>query len=544
MKKLFCIALAFFMVLSLTACGSQRENLMEDILPNISHAQGTTGEEPEILDFYMELFRTTHAEDKNTLISPLSVLHALSMTANGAKGKTLQQMEAVFGLNIDALNNAALNTGDDTEELHLANSLWFRNSTDFTINQDFLQSNADFYGADVFKAPFNADTCRQVNDWVKENTDGMIPNILDQIPDTAVMYLVNALAFDAQWEEVYREWDIGEGEFITQRGCLRTVEMMHSEENRYFEDAYGSGFMKYYEGRRYAFVGLLPQMGTSLEEYLEVLDGEYLHNLLTGFDEAKVMVSMPKFQVEYDVELSNVLKEMGMTDAFNAELADFSGIGHSAMGKIFISRVLHKTFMSVDAQGTRAGAATIVEAPAAGAFEPDFYVIDLNRPFIYMLIDTETYLPLFVGAMTDPVGAEVMPIEETLSEPPELSVIWDGGSAVFQSGNYSWEGPGINGQIQAVVACGSHPLDGFRKPEFTGVWGDWLTLSFPVAPDSIEIVRWPGEDVGNMDARGQKIEPEGICLPLEEGDWVYQIVASWNRDGWKGQAEYHLYLSR
>ena len=95
-----------------------------------------------------------------------------------------------------------------------------------------------------------------------------------------------------------------------------------------------------------------------------------------------------------------------------------------------------------------------------------------------------------------------------------------------------------------MVACGSHPLDGFRKPEFTGVRGDWLTLSFPVEPDSIEIVRWSGEDVGNVDARGQKIEPEGICFPLEEGDWVYQIVASWNRDGWKGQAEYHLYLSR
>lgn len=544
MNKLICFMLAVFMVLSLAGCGRQPENLMEEIQPNISHAQIPTGDEPAILDFYMDLFRTTHVEDKNTLISPLSVLHALSMTANGAKGNTLQQMEAVFGLNIDALNNAALNTGDDTEELHLANSLWFRDSSDFTINQDFLQTNADFYGADVFKAPFNADTCRQVNDWVKENTDGMIPNILDQIPDTAVMYLVNALAFDALWEKVYREWDIREGEFTTQRGYLRTVEMMHSEENRYFEDAYGCGFMKYYEGRRYAFVGLLPKMGTSLEEYLEVLDGEYLHNLLSAFDDAKVMVSMPKFQVEYDVELSNVLKEIGMTDAFNAELADFSGIGHSAMGKIFISRVLHKTFMSVDAQGTRAGAATIVEAPAAGAFEPDFYVIDLNRPFIYMLIDTETNLPLFVGAMTDPVGAEVMPIEETLSEPPELRVIWDNGSMAVKSGNYSWEGPADNGQTQGVIACGSHPLDGFRKSDFVGVWGDWLALSFPVEPDSLEIIRWPGDAAGNVDSHGQNVEPEGIYLPLEEGEWVYQIVASWNREGWKGQAEYHLYICR
>ena len=544
MKRFTCIVLVLLLILSMAACSREPENLMEEVKPNISESTAATGYESEMLDFYMELFRMTHAQDKNTLISPLSVLQALSMTANGAKGDTLRQMEWVFGLSIDELNHAALTTGDDTGKLHLANSLWFRDSADFTVNQDFLQTNADFYGADIYKTAFDADTCRQINDWVKENTQGMIPNILDQVPDNAVMYLVNALAFDAKWQEIYRESAIFEGNFITQRGYQRTVEMMHSEENRYYEDAHGCGFMKYYEGRRYAFVGLLPGMGTSLEDYLEILDGEYLHNLLSGFAEAKVMVSMPKFQVEFDVELSDVLMEMGMTDAFNVELADFSGIGHSDMGNIFISRVLHKTFMSVDAQGTRAGAATIVEAPAAGAFEPDFYTVDLNRPFIYLLIDTETNLPIFIGAMTDPVGAETMPIEEPLSGPPELNVYWEEGTLAAQSGNYSWEGPEINGQIQAVVACGAHPLDGSRKLEFTAVSGDWLTLSFPVEPDSIQIVRWPGEDVGNLDAQGQYIEPDGSFLDLEEGEWVYQIVASWTRDGWKGQAEYHLYLSR
>ena len=544
MKRFICIVLVLLLILSLTACRSEPENLMEAVKPNSSYAQTATGYEPEILDFYMNLFRKTHAQDKNTLISPLSVLQALSMTANGARGETLRQMESVFGLDIDALNNASLNLGDNSEFLHLANSVWLRDSDDFTVNPDFLQRNADFYGADVFKAPFDAETCRQINAWVEENTDGMIPHILDQVPDNAVMYLVNALAFDAKWQEIYRESAIFEGSFTTQRGYRRTVEMMHSEEKLYLADQYATGFIKYYEGGRYGFAALVPNEGITLEAYVNSLTGEGLYSLLSEPNETKVMVSMPKFQVEYDVEMSNILKAMGMTDAFDAGLADFSGIGQSEKGNIYISRVLHKTFMSVDAQGTRAGAATIVEAPAAGAFEPDFYTVDLNRPFIYLLIDTKTNLPIFIGAMTDPVGAEAMPIEEPLSGPPEVNAYWEEGTLAAQSGNYSWEGPEINGQIQGVVACGAHPLDGFRKSEFTAVSGDWLTLSFPVEPDSIEIVRWPGEDVGNVDARGQKIEPEGICLPLEEGDWVYQIVASWNRDGWKGRAEYHLYLSR
>ena len=107
MKRYTCIALVLLLILSMTACSREPENLMEAVKPNISYAQNATGYEPEILDFYMNLFRKTHAQDKNTLISPLSVLQALSMTANGARGETLRQMEEVFGLDIDALRIVA-----------------------------------------------------------------------------------------------------------------------------------------------------------------------------------------------------------------------------------------------------------------------------------------------------------------------------------------------------------------------------------------------------------------------------------------------------
>ena len=115
---------------------------------------------------------------------------------------------------------------------------------------------------------------------------------------------------------------------------------------------------------------------------------------------------------------------------------------------------------------------------------------------------------------------------------------------IAKSGNYSWEGPAVNGKAQCVVACGAHPLDGVPMPEFTSVSGEWLILSFPVEPDEITIQCWPREDIGRTRAWGTAVEFDGTYLPMEEGDWVFQVVAKWNREDWKGEAEYHLYLSR
>lgn len=559
MKKLILFILALSLILSLTGCAGQgqSENLMENVTRSTGPVMVTSGEEePKVLDFYVRLFRQTHGQDENTLISPLSILQALSMTANGAKGETLEQMEEVFGVSLDLLNRANINHDDGTGKLSIANSVWFRDSGDFTVNQDFLQTNADYYGADIFKAPFDDATCKEINAWVEEHTDGMIPSVLDEIPETAVMYLVNALAFDARWEEIYREDQVRNGTFTTQRGYTRDVEMMYSEEGLYYEDAYASGFFKYYEGGRYAFVGLLPHMGITLEEYLEVLDGAYLHNLLSNPWEARVMVSMPKFRVEYDVAMSEILQEMGMTNAFRGDLADFSGIGHSDLGNLYISRVLHKTFIQVDEQGTKAGAATAVEINAESAMEPDHYAVSLDRPFVYMIVDMEYACPLFLGTMMDPTGEEAEPIaQEPLASAPMLTIRWEGGQMAVQSGNYSWrytlpdtwsdswEVPEGEGQTQAVIACGAHPLDNIDNRDFTAVTGEWLTLSFPVPPDRITVFRWPGEDLGNPDAAEQAVEPEGFFLPVEEGDWVYQVIAQWDGDGWGGSAEYHLYLS-
>lgn len=414
MKRLIALMLVLAFSLGLTACSQVSANdLMKnvpakavDVLPNMDAGAAAAA------DFGVRLFQTSMEEGKNTLISPLSVLYALAMTANGADGETLAQMEKVLGMDVDNLNSYMLAYLDLLPEskdykMSLANSIWFKDDPDFIVEQSFLQTNADYYGAGAYKAAFDEGTRNDINNWVKEHTDGMIPEIIDEIPDEAIMYLVNALAFDAKWADEYEEHQIREGRFTMEDGTRQDVDMMHSEEYTYLEDDLATGFIKYYKDRRYAFVAMLPNEGVTVSQYVDSLTGEHLRELLNNPQDLTVFASIPKFETEYDTEMSEVLQEMGMTDAFDWRVADFSRLGtYNVDGmNICINRVLHKTFISVTEQGTRAGAATAVEMVAEGAMEiVEFKEVVLDRPFVYMLIDCETNLPFFIGSMMNVNG--------------------------------------------------------------------------------------------------------------------------------------------
>lgn len=552
MKKIICILLTLCLLLSITACASGSDDLMENI--QTKGIQKPTCVEVSLAepgDFGLRLFRQCYENQKNTLISPLSVLSALAMTANGAKGETLSQMEEVLGMDVTSLNNwissymSALESIENGK-LSLANSIWFKDTDSFTVNQDFLQLNADYYGAGIFKAPFDDSTKNDINRWVEEHTDGMVKDILDKIPEEAVMYLVNALAFDAQWQEIYEKSDIRDGTFTNINGAKVDVEMMYSTEHKYLEDDFATGFIKYYEGRDYAFVALLPNQGMTLEGYLDTLTGEKLQALLSNPGNVTVRAGIPKFELEYDVQMSEILEAMGMTDAFNGTLADFSGTGTSTEGNLYISRVLHKTYICVDGKGTRAGAATVVEEVCeSAAMEPDFYVVNLDRPFAYMLIDTQRNLPFFIGTMLDPSGEFAYPVIE---EPPageDLSVmtVRDGDvEFTVSSGNFSLLRPGDDGKMTGIIACGTHPLD--VSQDYQTVTGDRLILSFAAEPDEITMRRWPGNNVGNVNAPGEPVTLEDLTLPIEKGEWVYEINVVWEKEDWSGEASFHLYISR
>ena len=411
MKKQIALLLAFAMLLGLTACGrAEAADLMlnvtaraVDVQPDMDAGASAAA------DFGVQLFQTSLEEGKNTLISPLSVLYALAMTANGADGNTLAQMEDVLGMDCDNLKSFMLAYMDllpaaKDYKLSLANSIWFKDDPAFTVDQSFLQTNADYHGADIYKAAFDEITRNDINNWVKQHTDGMIPEIIDDIPEEAIMYLVNALAFEARWEEVYDEFQIREGRFTTEDGTRQNVDLMHSEESAWLEDDKATGFIKYYQDRRYAFVALLPHEGVSVAEYVESLTGEGLLALLSNPENTTVFAAIPRFELEYETEMSEVLREMGMPDAFDQQKANLSRLGvHNGDGiNIYINRVLHKTCISVAEQGTKAGAATAVEIVADGAIiMEEIKEVILDRPFVYMLIDCETNLPFFMGTMMD-----------------------------------------------------------------------------------------------------------------------------------------------
>jgi len=357
-------------------------------------------------DFAVRLFQQSAQEGNNTLVSPLSVLSALAMTMNGAEGETRAQMEEALGLPAGELNawlHDYMNGLVQSEEskLSLANSIWFTEDEAFTVEESFLQTNADYYGADVYQSPFDNSTKNAINKWVKEKTYGMIDEIVDEIPSLAVMYLVNALAFDAEWSKIYKDRQVRDGIFTREDGTEQEIELMHSSEYAYLEDENATGFLKYYKGGNYAFVAILPNAGVTVAEYVAGLSGEGLQTMLANPLDVEVTAAIPRFECEYDVEMSETLKRMGIADAFDVDKADFSSLGHHPMG-VYISRILHKTYIAVDEKGTRAGAATSVEM-AAGAAAPmeEPKVVILDRPFVYMLMDCESNLPFFMGTMMD-----------------------------------------------------------------------------------------------------------------------------------------------
>lgn len=397
------------MAVNLAGCTvtAQAGNLMEGVTANqVTALKDLDPQNAAVTDFAVRLFKASEENGQNTLISPLSVLCALAMTANGAEEETLAQMEQVLGMTTQELNlylytyMQNLPVGEKYK-LSLANSIWFTADDRFSVKQSFLQTNADYYGADIYKLPFNDQTCKDINNWVKEKTDGMIPEILDQIPKDAIMYLVNALAFEAEWTEIYKEDQIRNGKFTKEDGTRQDAKFMYSAESVYLADEKAVGFMKHYKGGKYAFVAMLPNKGVSVSDYIGSLNGESLHKLLSSADSAAITAAIPKFETGYSVEMSEVLKVMGMPDAFDGNKADFSSLGTYTGRNIYISRVLHKTFISVGEKGTKAGAATVVEMVKESCAMPPSKEIILDRPFVYMLIDCENHIPFFIGTMLD-----------------------------------------------------------------------------------------------------------------------------------------------
>ena len=435
MKRVIALFLAAVLLLSLAACGQKESpapaepitgeasfkpsktvdvklrhstDLMKNVrTEEIEKVQNLSETGEPLADFGVRLFQNSLRPDENTLVSPLSVLYALSMTANGAAGDTLSQMEAVLGMDAQQRNSwlYSYTNGLKNENLFLANAIWLKDDKGFAVEPEFLQTNANYYNAGLYSAPFNDATCKEINGWIEGKTAGMVKDMLDEIPKEAIMYLVNALAFEAKWAEVYDEYQVRENVFTTENGETRDAELMYSgEDGRFLEDDLATGFVKWYDDHRYAFVALLPNEGVSVAEYVQSLSAEHLRQMIKNPKSYEVTAAIPKFETEFFTDMGSVLEGMGMRNAFNSSLADFTRLGSHTNGNIYISQVLHKTVICVAEQGTQAGAATVVAvAPeAAPPGEPvEIKKVILDRPFVYMIWDMKTNTPIFMGTLMD-----------------------------------------------------------------------------------------------------------------------------------------------
>lgn len=341
---------------------------------------------------------------ENLLVSPLSVLTALTMTANGAAGKTLTEMEKLLGGSLKLADLNAYQAGwyqalaaSKDQTLCFANAIWFKDEPELLIKDSFLQTNVDHFTAAIRKAPFDEATLRDINQWTDANTHHMIPKILEQLDPGGVMVLLNALCLEAKWAVPFKENSIvPDAVFTAEDNTLRKVSLMKASENSYLEDDLCTGFRKEYAGG-YSFIALLPRQADSLQDFLAALSAERLLRLLGSEQDVSVSVGLPKFSYDFGIDLAQALIGLGMPSAFAD--ADFSGITDSC--PLAISRVIHKTHIDVDSDGTKAAAATAVEIRKyALPFHPNQKEVVLDSPFVFLILD-QNNIPLFMGAVSD-----------------------------------------------------------------------------------------------------------------------------------------------
>ena len=345
----------------------------------------------QIADVSLRLFRAMEKPGENIVASPLSIIYALAMLNNGATGETQAQLESLFECDAEALTAAlaayakTLPNRYGEGVVRLADAMWVRKGE--PIAPEFIRLNRDQLGAEVFERDFGPAALQELNAWVSKQTDGMIPSILSELPPEAILVLLNALLFKCNWLEGYT--DTAQKPFRAANGETKSVDMLRSTETVYLHDKNAVGFLKPFEGH-YAFAVVVPNEGVTPAAYLAGLDGASLRSLLRGEKYDAVYTFMPKFKQNFESDLMAVFPKVGLTN-----LKNLGGISPGA----FVSDAIHKAVIDVNEDGVSAAAVTaIVVGKTAVPTQPQkIATVIADRPYLYMIVDTNTNLPLFIG---------------------------------------------------------------------------------------------------------------------------------------------------
>jgi len=362
-------------------------------------------------DFGFRLYRNLAEKPGNVFLSPTSIELALGMAFNGARGSTRDGMAAALGygdMTLDEVNKAnaellaLLANPDPKVELYIANALWGKQGV--TYDTGFMQRCKDSFLAEPFTVDFTSpEAAIKINDWVKEKTRQKITDIVtaDAIRD-AILVLTNAIYFKAGWTDAFPAAATKDGPFTNADGKQVTVPMMRrSGKYDYLENDQFQMVRLPYQGQFVGMYVLLPREGVSIKDVAAKLTAEQWKNWTDQMQSRQGDLSLPRFKTDYSASLKPALAALGMGDAFDPFKADLNGIlpPNVTTERVFISDALHKTYLSVDEEGTEAAAATAVIVGIASIPTDPFSMV-VNRPFLLAIADKPTGTILFFGSIS------------------------------------------------------------------------------------------------------------------------------------------------
>ena len=356
--------------------------------------------------FTFDLLRAVrkHTDKTNVFISPLSVSMALNMTLNGAAGTTADEMRTALresGYSTADINaysrelREALLRADPKTTIGIANSIWYRQGA--TVKAPFLEANRTYYDAEVQALDFSSPTATAtINGWCAQKTNNKIKEIVKQVDPTTFMYLINAVYFKGTWTTRFEKKNTRSGDFRRANGSTQTVQMMNLMDT--FRCASGDvcDYLEMdYGNHAFSMVIMLPKDGKTTQDVIATMDGKKWADAIQSLTLKEIRVLLPRFKAEYEYPMhEHILPDMGMKLPFNPELADLSGIADiGAFGRLFISSVIHKTFVQVDEEGTEAAAVTSIDI--VGSNESSFFIVD--HPFLFAIREKSTGVILFIG---------------------------------------------------------------------------------------------------------------------------------------------------
>ena len=423
MKKKTVFAAPFYLMAALCVTGCGLNNNFDDPFPSTDGGIELTRDQLELVkrsnDFALDLFRkiTTPQESesldtKSYIISPISITYALGMLNNGAAGNTQAQINKVLGFGdfgADSINSFCKKMMDVAPKLDSLTKVMISNNIylneNYRLKDDFVRKAKTYYYAEPETRDFgDGQTMDVINKWASDHTEKMIPKVLDQntFDPAAVSYLLNAIYFKGTWKYKFdKNYTLDEDFYLAGNTReMKTIPMMHQTEDFYYAQTndYQALRLPYGNGS-YQMTVLLPISDSKYYILPQVPDKETWNKLNSKMKKTRVDVKLPRFETDTDIDLPEIMSQLGMPDAFSPSLADFSKFCETPT---YIELMKQVAKIKLDEEGSEAAAVTIIgmKYTSTGESTPEYVTFYANHPFLYIITENSTGAIFFIGRYT------------------------------------------------------------------------------------------------------------------------------------------------